>query len=56
MDISQLENKTKEELLDIVKEMELPDCATWKNRSWCGGCCKRMPNNRAIFSPAVSWK
>jgi transcription termination factor Rho len=28
MDISQLENKTKEELLDIVKEMELPDCST----------------------------
>ena len=27
MDISQLENKTKEELLDIVKEMDLPDCA-----------------------------
>jgi len=27
MDISQLENKTKEALLDIVKEMELPDCA-----------------------------
>jgi transcription termination factor Rho len=27
MDISQLENKTKEELLDIVKEMELPDCS-----------------------------
>ena len=26
MDISQLENKTKEELLDIVKEMELPEC------------------------------
>ena len=26
MDISQLENKTKEELLEIVKEMELPDC------------------------------
>ena len=26
MDISQLESKTKEELLDIVKEMELPDC------------------------------
>ena len=28
MDISQLENKTKEELLDIVKEMELPDCSS----------------------------
>ena len=28
MDISQLENKTKEELLDIVKEMELPDCVS----------------------------
>ena len=28
MDISQLENKTKEELLDIVKEMELPDCGS----------------------------
>ena len=28
MDISQLENKTKEELLEIVKEMELPDCAS----------------------------
>jgi transcription termination factor Rho len=28
MDISQLENKTKDELLDIVKEMELPDCAS----------------------------
>jgi len=28
MDISQLENKTKEELLDIVKEMELPDCTS----------------------------
>ena len=27
MDISQLENKTKEELLDIVKDMELPDCS-----------------------------
>jgi transcription termination factor Rho len=27
MDISQLENKTKEELLDIVKEMDLPECA-----------------------------
>lgn len=27
MDISQLENKTKEELLDIIKEMELPDCS-----------------------------
>jgi len=26
MDISQLENKTKEELLEIVKEMDLPDC------------------------------
>ena len=28
MDISQLENKTKEELLDIVKDMELPDCTS----------------------------
>ena len=28
MDISQLENKTKEELLDIVKEMELPECSS----------------------------
>jgi transcription termination factor Rho len=28
MDISSLENKTKEELLDIVKEMELPDCSS----------------------------
>jgi transcription termination factor Rho len=28
MDISQFENKTNEELLDIVKEMELPDCAS----------------------------
>jgi len=28
MDISQLENKTKEELLDIVKEMELSDCSS----------------------------
>ena len=28
MDISQLENKTKEELLDIVKEMELPECVS----------------------------
>jgi transcription termination factor Rho len=27
MDISQLEGKTREELLDIVKEMELPDCS-----------------------------
>jgi transcription termination factor Rho len=27
MDISQLESKTKEELLDIIKEMELPDCS-----------------------------
>ena len=27
MDISQLENKTKEELLDIIKDMELPDCS-----------------------------
>ncbi|MGD1040329.1 MAG: transcription termination factor Rho [Dehalococcoidales bacterium] len=28
MDISQLESKTKEELLDIVKEMDLPDCSS----------------------------
>jgi transcription termination factor Rho len=28
MDISQLESKTKEELLDIVKDMELPDCSS----------------------------
>ena len=28
MDISQLESKTKEELLDIVKEMELPECSS----------------------------
>jgi transcription termination factor Rho len=28
MDIAQLENKTREELLDMAKEMELPDAAT----------------------------
>ncbi len=28
MDISQLESKTKEELMDIVKEMDLPDCSS----------------------------
>ena len=28
MDISQLENKSKEELLEIVKEMDLPDCSS----------------------------
>jgi transcription termination factor Rho len=28
MDISQLESKTREELLEMVKEMELPDCSS----------------------------